>query len=403
MSSSGKVSAPALRRRDLPGPSGLPVTASTLPTVTVGAAGAASTIASAVFVSSVSSSAFNSAKFTCLGTIPTIGTTFPDYNGISSNDGLVNVTSQYDTNQFAVEFFTDASQFDVNLKDTSTVRVLADGAYVYGSDSAYGWKGAAAGSTYNINVNFGSSVLRRITLEFDGVSRFYGINVGPTDSVIPGQQPDMTMVVFGDSFTEPTIKDDTAYPNHMPQHGFPWRLGQMLGIRNVVTSGSGGAGYLQTGPNSRVPFPQRSQNDIGKFKPQICVMHAGLNDSTGIGNGTYTQSQLQSAIEQTMTNVWQVSPGTFFYLSLNGSTAATPNVKLMAAQAAAAAHYPSNSLYLSSLEPQKIYTGSGYVGSATPSGNCGILVGTDGTHPSMAGHKWLAYQLYSAISTSLVN
>lgn len=379
----------------------LPATASTLPTVAVGVANAASTIASAVSIPAVANGGLNSAKFTVFGCVPTIGTVYPDDTGISSNDGMVNVSSTFDAPCWAVEFYTDALVFEINVKDNSIIRILADGAYIYGNDSTYGWKGASAGNDYLHKFTYtGGRVLRRITVEMDGPGRFYGVNVGPNDTVLPGQNNHRTMVVFGDSFTEPTIQD-SGFTSTMSQCGFAWRLGQLLGIRNVITSGSGGAGYLQTGPSNRPAFTGRAQNDIGKFKPDICVMHTGINDNTNIQNGTWTQAQLQAAIESVMTQTWAVSPDTFFFLSLNWNSGNVPNAKLTAAQQAAAANHVGKCLYLPSVSGNAPYSGTGHMGAITGSGNCDVLVGTDGTHPTFYGHIWLAYQLFAAITNSL--
>lgn len=391
-----------------PGRSGLPVVAGTLPTITVGAANAASTITSAknwptvITVNSVRT--FNSKVFSVYGTIPTIGTVYPDYTGITSNDNLVNLTSPLDNQVYAVEFYTDASQFDINVKDNSTLRILSDNAYIYGTDTAYGWKGSASGSLYNINVNFGSRVFRKITVELNGDSRFIGVNTGPVDSVYPTIASNVNIVVFGDSFTEPTIRDSAAYPNTLQSMGFPWRLGQMLGIKNTITSGSGGAGFLTTGPNSRPTFPTRSQNDIGKFQPNAVVMHTGLNDTANLTSGTYTQAQFQTAVEQTILNVWSVSPATRIYLSLNGvngNTLVTGMLMAYNAFKAVSSKYPGQVYFLDRLTPSTIYSGTGKVGGTTGSGNADIMVGDDGTHPSVAGHIYLAHALYAAITETV--
>lgn len=435
------------------------------PVCTLSAPNAASTIvdATAVNAADLGTGTFLSKYYTVYGTIPTFAN-----DGISSNDGAANIASNATASHpMTISFFTDAPKFELVMKGLGqAIRLLVDGEYAAGNDTSYAVRLPNDNNAYRYIVDFsGARKVRRIDLDMEGFGRFWTTNIGPYDSLFPTPTSDSTMVIMGDSFTEPYILDP-AFPNIFQHLGYGTKLGKLLGIPNTIVSGIGGTGYITVG--SGATFPNRAQNDIGKFKPKFCLIFGGINDNP-INLATY-----QQAVDATVKNVWRVSPDTIIFLAMNGNYNTGANSIQEQAYAAIEAKYRNSVFFLSEVTPSKIYTfNNGHVGSRvvtdgattassttvtsataaftsadvghiitggtipartvinsvtngttvilsaaptatatglsltitnqTLTGNGNIMAGTDGTHPTLAGCDYLAFLLFQAISSRLPN
>jgi GDSL-like Lipase/Acylhydrolase family len=175
---------------------------------------------------------------------------------------------------------TTERRFEVYLKGTGApVRVRVDGQLV-GTGATF--TTAADGSTYFVPVTFGSSALRRITLEFSAAAWWGGIQINPTDSLWKAAAKGPRVVVMGDSFTEGTGAT-------IPQQWWSRKMAEALGWYDVAQSGVGSTGYLAPGTGGKVKFRDRVTNDVINLNPDIVIVAGGINDSS-----SYTAAAIQT-------------------------------------------------------------------------------------------------------------
>ena len=164
--------------------------------------------------------------------------------GVQGNDDGARIAWKSDSPNFVI-FATYFAGY--------TYRLLVDGQYVSSS----------AGFIPNANTSLGIALvdwtgtstprkMRRYDLEFDQGSGFVGLNIDPSDTVLPVQAQDIyTIVAFGDSIGTGTGSDVIAAPVRGPlgMQGFLMRAAYRLGgvDLNMVSASIGGTGYTAVG------------------------------------------------------------------------------------------------------------------------------------------------------------
>ena len=293
------------------------------------------------------------------------------------------VSGLYETPNVSYEWMTDGSQCELTTVGRGGIgRILVDGVPVYGAYSQ-----PADGGVYRLTLDFGGSrAVRRITLQTSYGFGLYYIVVSADDTFWQSpRQIGPRCIVMGDSFTEGT----GAY---FPCDGYPAIFGKTIGWEDTWASGSGGTGYLATGPQGRYNFRQRVQSDIIAHTPNIVIIAGGTND----GNSTAAQVQAEAIllyrqIRAGLPNVrlyalspWRPRPGVSY----------PPYYNVFNGIQAAAAAVPGTTF----VDVSNYFSGSGYNGNPTGTGNCDYYISADGEHPSPAGHVYLGQRLASDIA-----
>lgn len=251
-----KVAGPELRQRDLPplrNPN--PKTAAVLPTVSIATGN--STITGSIELRGTSRGFF---------------TVFDTRIVQDGNGDLVSIRGPW-----AIEWQADSPLFDIHTirsGTSATFSLLVDGDLAVPPT----WVGGSDGSRTRIYVDWGGvRKMRHYRLEMSSNFKFHGIDVLPSDSVNSADWEPAT-VVWGDSFTEPTIIDNTANLVVTGHEGWANVMGRALGLRHLFPSGSGGTGLLNPGANGRVKLRDRVDADIPLNPPRWFVA-MGINDA----------------------------------------------------------------------------------------------------------------------------
>ena len=202
---------------------------------------------------------------------------------------------------FGFRFATDAEAFEVRTRNTNGYgwRAMVDGQWIQEADFQL-WGGLDFfDGTKHINwkVDFGTGNGKPRTIdvffnEYD--ANLGGVTVGPSTATTSANNPyriwkapieqEPNVMVFGDSWT-------VGWESSNCRSSFPYRFGELMGIKRVVASGVGGQGYLATSGNPAERFISRAA-DLSRFGELdlLVIGPAGLND-----NGQ-TAGDLQAAV-----------------------------------------------------------------------------------------------------------
>jgi lysophospholipase L1-like esterase len=319
-------------------------------------------------------------------------------NVASSNSGLVanySVAGAYtgntgfETALVGFLFNLNSDSFCVGLAGAGgTFKVLVDGV-----DNGTDMRLPADGNNYTYQIVFSSVAQRQIEFLLDGSANnaLEGIYVPPTGSFAPYASAKLLrFVIIGDSFTEdpiPANSDAQGYP--YVGIGYGTRLGQLLPALDVWSLGSGGTGYSNTDNGQRLDFPNRMQVDVISNQPNYVLLAGGINDAS------YPTNQLWGSVTNTIGQIVAGSPGTTLF-ALGPWWPRSPvdpkaiNVGIVISNAMAI--YGLGSNYIDNL------TGAGGpwitgVYNVPGSGNAVQYISSDSTHPTSAGHSYLAQRL----------
>lgn len=278
-----------LRARDFPGAHGFPTVNTALGTQALSAAGAASTITSAQKVLPSRES------FRPLHCDPVIKSNYPDYLG------WANVWTSTTNGGWAVEFDLDTTGgvFEILTKgDGAKITVLVNAQYLSSTPITV----PAGGQLYNVIVTLPAGGFYRIRVELDGGTKFFGVNIGPTDAVHPAPKRPLRAVWVGDSFSEPTISDSGG--SHHGQGMVPmfgWATGW-----EVIPAGRGGTGFVT--PGSYVKYADRLPEILAYPNVDVVIFQMSGNDSAASAASLLTQVQACITMAQGagFTKPWQI-------------------------------------------------------------------------------------------------
>ena len=368
------------------------------PTVTQGVANDPSVIASSVNVPP------DNAAFTYFGCRADFGLIFPNTMFYSPQNILdpAGTKDLYTVGPWGVEFEYDGSEFEVSVKGTGTQAVRRCTVDGEGYNTRFGTAGPTAdGNGYLVHYDFGTAKSRRIRFDFTDSVFFGGINREPATTIsVTTKSLGMSIAVIGDSFTEGTGAS-------APFTGFGERLGQYLGSRNVNMSGWGGTGYLNDVGGTKETFRTRVTKDIIDAAPDIVLVAGGINDQTAYVEATFeTEADLLfDAIMTGLPDCALIVVGPWWP---NGSPVAN-NIKVR--DSIREKSLPYARLFIDNLGGTIPYTGTeadykdtgwmtgtGYVTAIANDGNADFYTSSDGTHPTQAGHDYLALRLAEAIA-----
>ncbi len=338
------------------------------PSVSIGNAGAASSIAGAITLLPDSSS------FTRLR-----------HAGYKVSGGIYLPTGAAQTQlPAALEFMFDSDQFEIFCRDdTATIRIMVDGLYVSYTPISL----TTSGQNRHIHVDFGSSVIRHIRIE-SSLLALRSIKVPPTATVwTSSHRASPRVIMLGDSYLGGI-------------DGIGLSLGHYLGWSNVWEDGVGGTGYLKQN-GSYEPLSARLDTDLFPHSPDIVIIALGLNDAN-----YFAPSEIQAAAQSVYESILSTLPDTKLAVVGPWWPSGTPTAAILAARdaiktaATGRAHLFIDPIVSTTAAPNTLgwITGTGKIGATTGSGNADLYINNDGTHPSGPGRRYLAGRIANSLA-----
>ena len=352
----------------------MPGTMSSPPIITCGAANMPSTITDSTLISP------NNPALRYSGTMVQAGTVHPDQllvrNAAVNYGGLGR-----GSNVLYIEFITDAPVFEILSKGNVEIlghRILVDGEYASTTPTAY----PDDGNLYLTRVDFqGARKARHIRIETIDM-RFGGVQIGPGDSISPApKQGNVRAIALGDSITEGMSGYGYNFENYAT------RLGHMMGWKDMYVSGVGSTGYLAA-PFTKLKFRDRMATDVYPFSPHVLLIAGGLNDAD------FTKEALQAEAAALFDEISVKLPNTVVFVLGPWSAGSRHVDQQQAIKAAVGAR--ANFHFIDNVGEQW-QTGTGNVANPKGDGNGDIYLSGDGTHPTLAGHVYLADKVAGAM------
>ncbi|WP_374589475.1 SGNH/GDSL hydrolase family protein [Novosphingobium sp.] len=240
---------------------------------------------------------------------------------------------------------------------------------------------------------------RHYELEFIQNAGFGGVRTTNAYRPSPWPQPDgLRVLVHGDNMVTTVV--DSASREGAATAGNGYILADLLGQADTWVSNVGGSGWFTpASPKTKNWFNDRVGIDVVPAAADVIVETGGLNDSS---LGTLTQAAAQAAVESWLDTVLAARPDTLIFMT--GPIAPTiptaGDLKIAAAKAAAAAKYPRNVAYVDNLTDPWFF-GTGRQGTVVGDGNRDWAIGSDTTHPTIEGHRYLAHRLAKGIAAAI--
>jgi lysophospholipase L1-like esterase len=284
-----------------------------------------------------------------------------------------------------VGFETDADKISIRLLSGVGYRFVVNGQYATLDPFSF-----AGGGLNYVTLDFGSVDSRLILVESYSAGGFIAVNVAPAYKVSAPNLSNKRIIVVGDSFTE-------GIGVTVPGDGYTAYMSAYLGVPDVWSSGSGGTGYTNSG-TGQYNFAGRI-TDWTSHSPDIVLFAGGINDVDGGG--------YQAAVLDIISDTATALPDAIILVlgAFSGSTGPNSTVLTKEGKIKSDTESLGNPLVkfipVSTDVPDPWVNGTGYVGATTGTGNSDIVTGSDGTHPSDYGHKYLGKRAADAIVKAL--
>lgn len=306
------------------------------------------------------------------------GAAYPDNQFLKDN---ATATGTNLTTAYTISFFVYGDSFEFKYKENNALAEI----YVDGESTGINTIPSTGNIRYG-KVTFASTGLYRIDMR---VWNYYlgGFNLEATASMYPTAD-NGRIIVVGDSFTEGAGASNALL-------GYVHHLNWMLGTFNIWASGSGGTGYCN--PNSaggRVTFGARLQHDVIDNNPHTVITAGGINDLS------YTEAEFQAAVDDYYSDLVAGLPKAKIVIISpyypKESTAPLAFRDILQSKAA-----EIGAVFIDTVGDgaNGYFTGTGDVAVPVGDGNADLFISSDNTHPSDAGHLYLAHRL----GTELVN
>lgn len=302
-----------------------------------------------------------------------------------------------------VRFALDAPSFELYVQCAGAgtgngFRLKVDGKYAKAGCSGIDANGAFR--FFPVTWGDGSAAYRKTRhyeLEFYSVGGFSAVRTSNLYRPSPWPQPDgLRVLLHGDSMLATVVDSGDRDAALVPPNGY--LLGDLLGQCDTWVSGTGGAGWFAPAAHGQSWFNDRVGIDVVANAPDVIIELGGGNDA-GAG---ITQASEQAAVQAWLDTVLSAKPETIVFMTgpiVSGVPAAIHQT-IMAAKAAAAASYPRNVAFIDNLTDPWFF-GTGKQGTAVGDGNRDWGVGSDGSHPTMEGHRYLAQRIARAVSAAI--
>lgn len=379
----------------------------TPPTVTLGAAGAASTLTTGYGNSGTASSGGqshpgNSGLLSDLSGVwgpSTLGSGGYAPNHVTSGQGQASNGYRVGAKGAGKGFFFDGQVFEVCVDGAMTaVRFAA-------TDLATGlrqWVQAAdhvpaTGGNSHVKVDLGSRANRIVECFFASSAnwpRLFGFNFMRTDTVLPlpSFADDPRMAVLGDSYVA------GASPDHIRAIA-AYVCAETLGVRNPILNGVGGTGYLNNNATAKT-FGERiaaGDFDVARIGAMdLVAMIGSVNDALSV-NAAYTDAAYQAAVTNAVGAAMTAQPGAIILVSgpqftRNFQTGASRYAACAAGVAAAVSAAGETSGRVRYLDTSPTagldawQTGTGTTAATVGDGSNDFFGAADGVHPNALGN-----------------
>jgi hypothetical protein len=275
---------------------------------------------------------------------------------------------------YCVEFDYYGTKFEYGYQGVGNLctRVWVDG---QPAETPYTSDATQDGAIHLRPVTFGSAGWRRIRIDL--AVPFWGVNTGPTDTVVPTPVPTERLLVIGDSYGNGT--GSSAGFNC-----YAHTMGQMLGYTAIKSLSVGSTGLL-----AGATYRSRAA-DWSAVGATAAAIQLSVNDNGSSTAAIAAELALLVPIVKalpTVKDVWVLGTAA----KGGGDVASRLAREPALAAAAAAAGVP----YVSLISPYALWSGTGYAGATTGVGNSDIMMYSDNAHPSQAGHDMIA-KVYAA-------
>jgi hypothetical protein len=303
-----------------------------------------------------------------------------------------------------VEMMVDAiaPAFRVGVS-TARYRFIVNGQYV----ALDGITTLSSSGTYEyITLDFtavGGRALRHIVVEGVDNCGFDAVAVGPTESVFVADRGDVINGThIGDSYAQGTIADDAT-----PQRGdgmVPY-FADLVGIKNMVASGSGGTGWATA--NAAYNFGQRVTNgDLALCgTPDVVFFQGSYNDRNNTPATVTTNALAAMRLARTTYPFALI----VVFGAFAGSTGPSSNVAgIEAAIASAYASFADAfSMYIP-ISPAtnsiaSMINGTGSTAAPASNGNADVYMGADLIHLNLAGNAFAGKYMASRYAAALAS
>ena len=248
-----------------------------------------------------------------------------------------------------------------------------------------------AAARYRISIDFGSAAFRKVGfMVTNSASALESIVIGPTDSWFPAAADKLRVSVLSDSFGAGTGTTNTS-----PDEGV-WGQFARMGGYDVNLSAAGGTGFVTAGSSFNYADTTRLDR-VTRTSPHVVLIQASVNDN-GVATNTLTTA-VQALIASLRASIPGAAIGVIgvLYPVQQAAAAATTNTTVIAA----ATGYADFVIDPTNDAAGAWVSGAGKSGSTTGSGNADIFLGSDGVHPTQAGHTYYGARIAHAVQASL--
>ena len=324
-----------------------------------------------------------------------------EYFPLNSFVGMRSVTqtdviTEYDTshNYWGLEFDFYGTELELGINLSTLERKLwleIDGVLL---DENGADLGQGTNSEHLVKITFPTRKKR--TLRF--ISQYVAIKALYHDplGIIYKSQPKTQLkgVVGGDSFTEGAVATSVV-------NKYSYKLGQLLGVHNLVSSGLGGTGYLKTiedyAGNTRLNLLDRIDDLINPFgdntAPNFVLFCMGINDgSLPIVDVAANAKACFDAFRTAHADVPIFICGPFSTIENNYNTDLANAIKQQA-ETVTDTFWLDNANWI---------TGTGKEDAFMGDGVSDWVRSMDNTHPTDAGHDYYAQRIYTAMAEHII-
>lgn len=329
----------------------------------------------------------------------TVGTGTPDSTYVLPISRYPNTRTTLASSQstYSFSFGTDAAVFQLrlNFQSAGHLRIWVDGRPL--TDLMQPIAGTTPGSTHLLTVTLGTAKPR--VVRFDcSVMPFGGIYLPPTATMWKPPQPQKRAMVLGDS-----LSGGSAMNTALGAGTWFNRAMLLLGYEDSWQEGIGSTGYITAG--TAVVFQDRVAVDVTPWAPDVLFIWGGYNDNAGSQAAIDAAADLlYSTIETALPNTEIFVIGCWSPTGSPGSGITNTDNTLKASAAAAGIPFISpvtgeiyNGAGVLIATHGPWITGTGNTSAPTGSGNADIYIGSDGVHPTDAGHAYIARRVYAAV------
>jgi lysophospholipase L1-like esterase len=293
---------------------------------------------------------------------------------------------------WAADFDCDcaAFAFEHKVQSSAKFRVVVDGQ----PNALTGTAGQATGSgSAWVKVDFGSRGVRHVVVEMSENMTFGNLATA-SDEMVWRSMTDLgpRVVVAGDSYTQQAAP--VSWSTEMARH---------LGWRDVYAIGNPGGGYLAVGNDARGTYRTLLPIQVTPSAPDVLIYQGGYNDASA----NRSKAAMQAEAELLFAAAMAANPSALLIVMAPQYPTGNPPQAAINARDGIQAACLSQNVHLfvdwivtptAGLTNLGWINGSGNTGATTGSGNADAYIGTDGLHPSTAGHAYLGRRAAQAIA-----